>query len=82
MQYRLIPLQQFCLTYDGRTQNRQNSIDDVEQQTKYYEQRIDDHFRESVKLYESMLHSGIAKVCTLSGTIEYCDQIVYIWHIT
>lgn len=46
------------------TKNRQNSIDDIESQTKeYYEQRIDDHFRKSVQLYESLLHSGIAKEC-------------------
>ena len=41
--------------------NRQNSIDDLPDATKeYYEQRIDDHFRESAKLYESLLHSGVA----------------------
>ena len=46
------------------TKNRQNSIDDLEAETKeYYEQRIDDHFRQGVELYESMLHSGIAKEC-------------------
>jgi len=44
--------------------NRQNSIDDLETETQqYYEQRIDDHFRESVRLYESLLHSGVAKEC-------------------
>ena len=49
------------------TKNRQNSIDDVEPQTKeYYDQRIDDHFREAVNLYESLLHSGIAKECARS----------------
>ena len=49
------------------TKNRQNSIDDVEAQTKeYYDQRIDDHFREAVNLYESLLHSGIAKECARS----------------
>ena len=49
------------------TKNRQNSIDDVESQTKeYYKQRIDDHFRESVLLYESLLHSGVAKECARS----------------
>ena len=42
--------------------NRQNSIDDLPTETvDYYKQRIDDHFRESVELYESMLHSDIAK---------------------
>ena len=47
--------------------NRQNSIDDLEQETKeYYRQRIDDHFREGVQLYESLLHSGVAKECARS----------------
>ena len=49
------------------TANRQNSIDDLENETQeYYEQRIDDHFRESVRLYESLLHSGVAKECARS----------------
>ena len=49
------------------TQNRQNSIDDLEAETKdYYQQRIDDHFREAVNLYESLLHSGVAKECARS----------------
>ena len=44
--------------------NRQNSIDDLEsEKQEYYAQRIDDHFRESVNLYESLLHSGVAKEC-------------------
>ena len=30
---------------------------------EYYEGKIDSHFRESVALYESMLHSGVAKEC-------------------
>jgi thymidylate synthase (FAD) len=47
--------------------NRQNSIDDLENETQqYYEQRIDDHFREAVKLYESLLHSGVARECARS----------------
>ncbi len=45
-------------------QNRQNSIDDIAEETAdYYTQRIDDHFRQGVELYESLLHSGIAKEC-------------------
>ena len=49
------------------TKNRQNSIDDLEAETKdYYQQRIDDHFREAVNLYESLLHSGVAKECARS----------------
>ena len=47
--------------------NRQNSIDDLESETKeYFKQRIDNHFRESVMLYESLLHSGVAKECARS----------------
>jgi len=49
------------------TENRQNSIDDIEEVRKeYYEQKIDDHFRQAVALYESMLHSGVAKECARS----------------
>ena len=44
--------------------NRQNSIDDIPEETQeYYEERIDNHFRESLMLYESLLHSGVAKEC-------------------
>ena len=44
--------------------NRQNSIDDLPAETvEYYCERIDDHFRSSLELYESMLHSGIAREC-------------------
>ena len=47
--------------------NRQNSIDDVEAEKQdYYQERIDKHFRESVNLYESLLHSGVAKECARS----------------
>ena len=46
------------------TKNRQNSIDDLPTETtEYYDQRIDDHFRQGVELYESLLHSGVAKEC-------------------
>lgn len=46
------------------TKNKQNSIDDVNAQTaEYYQQRAEDLFRQSQELYESMLHSGIAKEC-------------------
>ena len=47
--------------------NRQNSIDDLPAETtEYYDQRIDDHFRQGVELYESLLHSGVAKECARS----------------
>jgi len=49
------------------TDNRQNSIDDLPSETaEYYEDRIDAHFREGVELYESLLHSGVAKECARS----------------
>jgi thymidylate synthase (FAD) len=49
------------------TQNRQNSINDLPEETReYYKQRIDDHFREGVQLYESLLHSDVAKECARS----------------
>ena len=49
------------------TKNRQNSIDDLEdEKTEYFKQRIDDHFRKGVELYESLLHSGVAKECARS----------------
>ena len=49
------------------TKNRQNSIDDLAEETQeYYEARIDKHFREGVELYESLLHSGVAKECARS----------------
>ena len=49
------------------TKNRQNSIDDLATETiEYYQQRIDDHFRDGVALYESLLHSDVAKECARS----------------
>ena len=48
-------------------ENRQNSIDNLPEETiEYYKQRIDDHFREGVELYESLLHSDVAKECARS----------------
>lgn len=44
--------------------NRQNSIDDIEESSiEYYQQRCYDHFKAGMELYESMLHSDIAKEC-------------------
>ena len=44
--------------------NRQNSIDDLPAQTiEYYEKQIDDLYNTSMTLYESMIHSGVAKEC-------------------
>ena len=53
--------------FDLRSQdskNRQSSIDDVSPEvTEYYEGRVEELYRFSNELYESMLHSGIAKEC-------------------
>ena len=44
--------------------NRQNSTDDMALETAiYYVDRIEDHFKQAMELYESMLHSGVAKEC-------------------
>ena len=44
--------------------NRQNSIDDLDAEViECYQKRIDDHFKEAMALYESMLHSDVAKEC-------------------
>jgi thymidylate synthase (FAD) len=44
--------------------NRQNSIDDLDAEViECYQKRIDEHFREAMDLYESMLHSDVAKEC-------------------
>ena len=44
--------------------NRQNSIDDLNAEVvDMYQRRIDHHFHEAMDLYESMLHSGVAKEC-------------------
>ena len=47
--------------------NRQNSHDDLPSETvEYYREKIDEHFREGVRLYESMLHSDVARECARS----------------
>ena len=44
--------------------NRQNSIDDLADETvEFYQDRMEEHFRKGMELYESMLHSGVAKEC-------------------
>ena len=44
--------------------NRQNSIDDLAEETvEFYQDRMEEHFRKGMELYESMLHSGVAKEC-------------------
>jgi thymidylate synthase (FAD) len=46
------------------TKNRQNSIDDIDPfiQQKY-EMLMQDHFRDAMALYQTMLDEGIAKEC-------------------
>ena len=68
------------------TKNRQNSIDDIAEETaEYYEKRIEDHFRESEALYESLLHSGVAKECARAvlpintGTRMYMSGTIRSW---
>jgi len=44
--------------------NRQNSIDDIDQETIYkYNRLIREHFAKSKSLYDEMLKDGIAKEC-------------------
>ena len=68
------------------TKNRQNSIDDVEDEKQvYYHERIERHFRESEALYESLLHSGVAKECARAvlpintGTRMYMSGTIRSW---
>ena len=67
-------------------ENRQNSIDDLPSETaEYYEDRIDAHFRQGVELYESLLHSGVAKECARAvlplntGTRLYMSGTIRSW---
>jgi thymidylate synthase (FAD) len=47
--------------------NRQNSTDDLPSETlEYYQDKIEEHFRQGVSLYESLLHSDVAKECARS----------------
>ena len=46
------------------TKNRQNSIDDIDPFViQKYEMLIQDHFRDAMALYQTMLDEGIAKEC-------------------
>jgi thymidylate synthase (FAD) len=46
------------------TKNRQNSIDDIGEDIKQrYEALIENHFRDAMALYQTMLDEGIAKEC-------------------
>ena len=47
--------------------NRQNSTDDLPPETlEYYQYKIEEHFRNGITLYESLLHSDVAKECARS----------------
>ena len=44
--------------------NRQNSIDDLDEQTaEFLEDKILDHFQDAKELYDSLLRHGVAKEC-------------------
>ncbi len=46
------------------TKNRQNSIDDISEETRQkYEALMENHFRDAMALYQTMLDEGIAKEC-------------------
>jgi len=46
------------------TKNRQNSIDDIDPfMIQKYQMLIQDHFRDAMELYQTMLDEGIAKEC-------------------
>lgn len=47
--------------------NRQNSIDDLpEEKVEFLQQQIDNHYRSSLDIYNSMLEYGVAKECARS----------------
>ena len=44
--------------------NRQNSTDDMDdRKVKWYNYRMQKHFKEGMKLYQNMLKDGVAKEC-------------------
>ena len=44
--------------------NRQNSTDDMDdKKVKWYNYRMQKHFKEGMKLYQNMLKDGVAKEC-------------------
>ena len=46
------------------TKNRQNSIDDISEETRQkYEALMENHFKDAMALYQTMLDEGIAKEC-------------------
>ena len=46
------------------TKNRQNSTDDMDdRKVKWYNYRMQKHFKEGMKLYQNMLKDGVAKEC-------------------
>ena len=46
------------------TKNRQNSIDDIDEfKVQKYQMLMQDHFRDAMTLYQTMLDEGIAKEC-------------------
>ena len=46
------------------TKNRQNSIDDISEETRQkYEALMENHFKDAMALYQTMLDEGVAKEC-------------------
>ena len=68
------------------TKNRQNSIDDIDDETaRFLTGKIDQHFRESQDLYEQLLDRGVAKECARAvlplntGTRLYMSGTIRSW---
>jgi len=64
---RYAPVTQLPMVQDLRrqdTNNRQNSIDDIDDYIKQdCEMRLQDHYQRSIELYNHMLKQGVAKEC-------------------
>ena len=68
------------------TKNRQNSIDDLDNETAgFLTGKIDQHFREAQDLYEQLLDRGVAKECARAilplntGTRLYMSGTIRSW---
>ena len=60
------------------TKNRQNSIDDIDPFTiQKYQMLMQDHFRDAMTLYQTMLDDGIAKECARFVLPLACPTKIY-----
>ena len=60
------------------TKNRQNSIDDIDPFTiQKYQMLMQDHFRDAMALYQTMLDDGIAKECARFVLPLACPTKIY-----